>query len=205
MSERLAHLISYVFHPILMPSYAVMVLFSLGSYVNYSLSIEYLGIIAGLNFLNTAFMPSVFLLVLYKMNRISNLHLKEQYERTLPFLIAIFFYSFNYYVFKSSVLPQMIISMALVGALMVVFSFVLNFWVKISIHAIGISSLAGMFCAVSLLLKKDINLTLMLFFLLIGIVGTARLKLKAHEPHQVYLGSALGLILGFGSVYLRLG
>jgi len=41
--------------------------------------------------------------------------------------------------------------------------------------------------------------------LITGLVGTARLKLKAHDPMQVYMGSLLGLIIGFGAIYLKLG
>jgi len=205
MSDRIAYVISFLFHPILMPTYALLIFFNLRSYVNYALEPEHLWMILSLCFINTAAMPALFLFVLYRMNRISDLHLRNQYQRTLPFLVGCLFFFFNYYLFRSSGLPQIVISMALAGALVVFLSFLFNFWIKISIHAVGIASIAGVFMGVSQILNTNINMTIMSLLLITGLVGTARLKLKAHDPMQVYMGSLLGLIIGFGAIYLKLG
>lgn len=205
MSERLAHFVSYALHPLLMPSYALLLLFNMESYVIYSISLKHLGIIAGLNLVNTAIMPALFLLVLYRLNRVSNLHLNEQYERTLPFLVGLFFYFFNYYIFRSSALPQIIVSMTLAGALTIFFAFLVNFRFKISIHVISISCVTGIFMGMSQVMNQHMNFKIMALIILCGLVGSARLKLKAHSPFQVYTGAILGVLIGFVSVYLKLG
>ncbi len=205
MSERLAHFVSYALHPLLMPTYALLLLFNMESYVIYSISLKHLGIIAGLNLVNTAIMPALFLLVLYRLNKVSNLHLNSQYERTLPFLIGLFFYFFNYYIFRSSALPQIIVSMTLAGALVVLIAFLLNFRFKISIHAISISCVAGIFMGMSQVLNQQMNFKIMALIILSGLVGSARLRLNAHSPFQVYAGAVVGLVVGFVCVYLKLG
>lgn len=204
MSNRLAQFISHLIHPLLMPSYALLIFFNIESYISYSLTFKQLSLITGLNFINTALMPILFLILLHRMNRISNFHLKDQYERVLPFMLAIIFYFFNYYLFKSSALPQIMVSMVLAGALSVSFSFLFNFWIKISIHSLAISSVAGIFFALSSTMNKNLNFTLMALVLLVGLVGTARLKLEAHEPHQVYMGSVIGFLIGFACVFFKL-
>ncbi len=62
----------------------------------------------------------------------------------------------------------------------------------------------GAFSGLALYTSYYYGLQLLLFiavtFLLAGLVGTARLKLKAHTPAEVYLGYLLGLGASFLSL-----
>ena len=64
---------------------------------------------------------------------------------------------------------------------------------KVSAHMAGIGGVIGAIIAFSLKLSTNMILALILFVIAAGILGYARIKLKAHTPGQVYTGFFIGL------------
>ena len=77
---------------------------------------------------------------------------------------------------------------------------VLNFLLKVSVHAAGLGGLTGLFAALWLKTMLPGLLGLMLLSLFCtGVVMSARLYLQAHSPSEVYIGAAAGgLLTGVG-------
>jgi membrane-associated phospholipid phosphatase len=74
------------------------------------------------------------------------------------------------------------------------FTYLINLKWKISLHMIGMGGLCGVFFAVSELLYEN-NITLLSGALLVsGLLGTARIRLGAHYPSQIYAGFFLGFV-----------
>ena len=85
------------------------------------------------------------------------------------------------------------------GIILTGLSLVITFFWKISIHAIGISGLAGAFLGFSELLfpiQNEEQLTIIntLLLVLAGVVCSARLHLKAHSFLQIIGGITLGFV-----------
>ena len=70
--------------------------------------------------------------------------------------------------------------------------FLLN-W-KVSAHMAGMGGIIGAIIAFSIKLSVNMVLALMIFILIAGLVGFARLKLNAHTPGQIYTGFMIGLL-----------
>jgi membrane-associated phospholipid phosphatase len=72
---------------------------------------------------------------------------------------------------------------------------------KTSIHLLSMGSALGFF--IVLTYKYDINLVpiMMIIILLSGLLGSARLHLKAHTPTEVYTGFFLGMFSQFLVLY----
>jgi membrane-associated phospholipid phosphatase len=68
---------------------------------------------------------------------------------------------------------------------------------KISNHMASIGGLTGALIALSLRLEINTSYILALVFLFAGLIGTARLILKKHNPLQIYAGYALGFFVMF--------
>ncbi|MCB4799839.1 hypothetical protein [Neotamlana laminarinivorans] len=68
---------------------------------------------------------------------------------------------------------------------------IVNF--KASIHMLAISGLCMFFIALSIHYSININATIALMFLLIGVIATSRLHEKAHN----YIELIIGLFIGF--------
>jgi membrane-associated phospholipid phosphatase len=65
---------------------------------------------------------------------------------------------------------------------------------------IGIGGLIGMMIGISERLTLDLNITLMLLFVIAGLVGFSRLSLNAHNSLQVYAG----FLVGMGSLLIMI-
>ena len=76
----------------------------------------------------------------------------------------------------------------------ILFSFFINFFWKISAHAIGVGGIVGATLGISYRLMIDLRMILLFTIIAAGIVCYARLRLKAHEPTQVYAGFFLGMV-----------
>ena len=59
---------------------------------------------------------------------------------------------------------------------------------------IGIGALVGTFFGLSSFLLVDLLIAIIVFLLIAGLLGTARLTLNSHRPSQIYAGFILGFV-----------
>lgn len=205
MPTRLAKFFSFIAHPMFMPTYSVVLLFGLNTYINQTIPSKMQFMITLLVFINTCILPVIFILVMLKQKFLTSIYLENQKERILPFVMAFFFFGFTYYLLKRVNLPQTINSLMLGATIAVLLSLGFNFYKKISIHMVGISGVFGAFYAISLGFNLNILTLLLMLVLLIGAVGSARLKQKQHTPVELLLGFFVGFITEFVVVIYKLG
>lgn len=145
-------------------------------------------------FLTSFVMPSLIFLILLKLGKIRSFEMHSRNERTLPlFIVALFFYA-TYYLLKQG--PHFaLFNIFMLGAtLLVILSMLINYFNKISIHMVAVGGLFGTFAGFAILFRHDLTFLLYLIVLTAGLIGFARLKLKAHSPRQVYTGFLLGVL-----------
>ena len=135
-------------------------------------------------------------------------------ERIAPYLIiGMFYIGLAVFFIKSpSIIPE-VLSIAFLGATIGLWIlFVLNLFVKISAHTVGIGGLLGMVVIGTFqfeykqfmlelgplgMISVDMNTILMISIFIAGLVGSSRLILKAHTKHEVYLGYFIGFVSQF--------
>jgi hypothetical protein len=190
-----ARLVSAVFHPLFMPGIAIIILFAIPSYVAFSVSAQAQRLIIIIVFINTCIAPLLAILFLKRIGLISSVLLDIRTDRIIPVLISILFYLFTYYLFRQAKLPS-VLNYFIVGATMVTLAgFVITFYWKISIHMMSIGGFTGFLIALSILLRYDMPFLIISSLLVSGILGTARIKLNAHNPPQVYTGFITGVAI----------
>jgi membrane-associated phospholipid phosphatase len=192
--KQVALFISWIFQPILMPIYGTLILFNL-PYYGFNLLNEnvFYYVIVSI-FLFTIALPGSLILMLKKMNFITSIHLNERSERKYPILFTIFFHLANYYFLSNIHLPFIYYVFLLSGIFSLIITFLIsNFW-KISMHTTGIGGLCGVFFACILVWGIDTRLILAVLFIIAGLIGSARVVLKAHTAAQVYAGFVAGMI-----------
>lgn len=208
--------LSYLFHPIFMPLLGMYLLFALetrpvslkklDAVFYFPEEVKYfLYIIIGVL---TILAPMLSLVIMYYNKMISSLTLDRKEERTYPFILVSFYYLLAYYYVRNQI-PVDYQHPGLVGFLfgvLVIFllSFIINFYMKISLHAAAIFGLCGMLLGYSQTQMPPAgdsaatNLYVILYILFVaGLVSGARLFLKAHSLREILVGSALG----FGVIY----
>jgi len=185
-------IISYLFHPVLFSTIGALLFFTLQpTYLPKEFEYKILIVI----FLSTYVIPILFLFILKKRNSIESYHLKTTEERKFPIL---FFLTITFLLGMRLLELNAIDLLAysfIAGSLSLLITYILLFIkFKTSLHTLSIGSLIGFVIIISIHYKIKLLLLITIGVLLFGIIGTARLKLKAHTVNEVLLGFVIGII-----------
>lgn len=193
---KIPKLISTIFHPLFMPLLGLLLVFNSSTYLDSSVPDNIQWVVIFTVFVFTCLLPLLNVLYLKRKGIVKSIYLETKHERRLPYAITIVYYIILYAFLKELSLPPILYMIILGSTLACVLAFVINFKWKISAHMIGVGGLVGMILGVAERLTLDLNTLLILLFLISGAVGFSRLKLKAHNPAQIYTG----FIVGAGSL-----
>lgn len=192
-----AKVISILFHPLLFPTYGSLFVLAVNpnlyGYFGEKVHILWLIIV----FILTALFPSVWLIMMKRLEMISNLQLDTANERIIPYIATATFYLMATWMFKPSVtmkMPsnQLIFYMLMGGTVAIFVSFFINIFSKISLHAVGGGSLIGLSLVMVRFSTYDLRYVLLALILVAGLIGTARLILEKHTPMQIFSGYLVG-------------
>ena len=189
---KLTQLISIILHPMFMPLLALHLTLLVLPSLAFTLS-QNLLLIYGILVFSTMILPLVSIFWLMRKGKVSSLEMSNHKERSLPLFKAVIWMSFGYYLLQNLLFYTPILKAELLGAIIIILiaAIVSKFW-KISLHLLGIGGVVGVFIALQII-HGDFLYLLLLFILLSGLLGVARIKQKAHNYAQVYAGFLVGL------------
>lgn len=193
MSYSLARIFSYLLNPFLMPSYALLLIFSSNTYIGFGVTSKAKQLVFLLVFVNTFLIPTILSFFLIRRKLVSDMEMSSNLERRLPLLITTLFYVFTYYLLLKVRLSPIIYVVMMAATISIIIAMMVNFKWKISLHMIGIGGLIGALIGISLRQHVDFRGLIILLILLAGILGSSRLKLNSHTPAQVYVGFFVGV------------
>ena len=193
---KLSKVISFFFHPIFMPTYAIFLLFAFSPLFSDFMSMSQKIQIVQLVIIFTLLLPIFSVLTLKKFNIVTSIYMENREERRWPLLFTIIWY-YLLFRFLDSIHIQYIVIQFLFGAMLILLLAIIvsNFW-KISLHMLGIGGVLGAFFAIQTLFGGNIFLIITLLFCA-GLVGFARVNEDAHTLKQVYLGFLVGFCTEF--------
>ena len=143
-------------------------------------------------FINTLLIPVLLFWMMKRLKIIDSLHLDSQKDRFYPFAITGIFYLTTWYVFSSLEIFTYLSLVFVLAAVLVFLALFINLLWKISIHSMSMGAMSAAILYFSAVHFIDAVWPVYLVFILSGLVGFARLKLKAHSSAQVYVGFLLG-------------
>jgi hypothetical protein len=192
MNYRIAKVISIFLHPVLMPTYALMLIFRLSNYLDYTTPPSVKTALFIIVIFNTLIMPVVISWLLLRKGLIKSFNMDQREERIVPFICNSVLMMIAYYMISQISIPK-IFSMLLLGAAAsVVLAIIINLKWKVSIHMIGIGGITGTFFGMSTFLLIDLRFAILISLLVAGLVGTARMAMGSHKPAQLYAGFLIG-------------
>ena len=194
METRIAKIISYLFHPLLMPSYGLLLFFYLDRHVSYFLPFEIKKTLFLMTLSFTFVLPVMNAIVLLRMKIIRSLSMETKEERRLPLLITAIFYFAEYYLLTEAEVPATLKLLMLSAIISVMLTVIINLFWKISAHMIGIGGITGMAFILSILFQTPAFLIISSLFVIAGIIGYARLQLQAHSITEIYSGFLVGFL-----------
>lgn len=199
--KSIAHLISTIFQPLLMPTYGVMLLF-VYTYFGVTYINQFWLIITPVVLLSFA-IPAVLIFMLYKIGVISDLSLKVRSERIYPYMITLLSYSVMIWFYYRMQMPTWFFMIMASSVAIMILAILITLKWKISAHMFGIGGLIGAAMAVSYFVEhSNPYFMFMGLFILAGLIGTSRLILKRHTLAQVIAGFLLGLLISFVFVWI---
>lgn len=189
---KLTQLISILLHPMFMPILALHLTLLVLPSLAFTLS-QNLLLIYGILVFSTMVLPLISIFWLMQKGKVSSLEMSNHKERSLPLFKTVIWMSFGYYLLQNLLFYTPILKAELLGAILIILlaAIISKFW-KISLHLLGIGGVVGVFIALQIM-HGDFLYLLILFILLSGLLGVARIKQKAHNYAQVYAGFLVGL------------
>jgi len=200
MTTLSAKILSTILHPLLVPTYALLLLMNLKTHSILAIPENYRYIIVLIVFFTTFIIPTIVILILLKTGKIKSLQMTSQRERVFPLLIVAIIYYMTYHLLKQASLTGLLTMFMVGSTLLILITLMINYATKISLHMTAWGGLLGTLLGFAIRFHYDLNFVIFAMVLLIGLIATARLKLNAHTPTQIYLGFLLGTI-GMGSLF----
>ncbi len=199
MGRKAAQWLSYLLHPVVYPILgALFILKSLPYYIQSQLLIVTLALV----FTGTYLFPVAISFLFYRMQLISSLEMKEARDRRWPYLVGAVSYYFTASFLGDIGLPEELRLFLLASACVIMLHLILLQFHKPSAHLAGIGGFTGLLLSTSLKYGLGLLPLLACCFVLAGFLGSARLKLNAHDPNELAVGYLSGLLIVFGVILL---
>jgi len=193
LETPIAKWLSVLFHPILLPTwlYVSLILCTPSYILQIPAGMEW--VLAGFIFVSTGCLPIIIILLMVKLKIIGSIQLNERVERNGPMLVSALFFFMTYYLLDHfGFIPVFGYYLLCVTSISLLTMMVNTTW-KISLHTTGHGAMLATY--ISLAMLVEIPIFLIAFAMVAGgITATARLKLQAHTPAELYSGYALGFV-----------
>lgn len=185
-------LVSAILHPLLLPFYGIMLLFTVGMFRE--IQWEYRLYIEGIVLLFMGVVPGFGIWLLKKAGHVSDLDVSIRSERLFPYLITLLSYITTCYLLFTAQMPWWIIKLFLGSVLSTFIAFFISLKWKISAHTMASGCVVGSIFLVCLNEALNPLLLFAVAIILSGIQASSRLYLKAHTLGQVCGGFCLGAL-----------
>lgn len=196
--DMLSTLLSWILVPLLMPVYGMLLLFDL-TLLSYAPSASKWGFTL-IVFLINCVVPMLLVLLLKRVGLVQDYGLNGRKERLIPYIITVAAMGFTAWYMWIKGAPLWIAMFFAGGGVAALINLFVNLRWKISAHAAGIAGVVAMLVHVAHIGFRPDNAPLtwlIVWTILAGLLGTARVWLGKHTVWQVMAGYAVG----FCSVY----
>lgn len=197
-----AKVISYVFHPLFIPTYIFI-------FLMYQFPYEFAGItewqmnmrLFGL-FWITAFFPAFAVFLLWRLKFSESIFLRTQKERIVPYIITMFFYWWMYYLSRNFTDQPAVLKFFYMGIFIAtVFGLTLNNYFKISLHAMAAGGAMTAIILFAMYYQMPLGVSMSAATIIAGIICTSRFLVSDHTAKEIYTGLFVGIICQLGAYY----
>lgn len=199
--DKLARIISIVFHPLLLVTYLLLLLAYFLPSALYPVTSEGAMTFILFMFVLTFVLPVLNIAMFRILGAVQSFTLENRAERVRPFLLIALLYCFVTYMFYSKWRVGMddgLLRLLLIIDCLVVLAAIITIFYKISIHSMGVAGLLGILLPLNKAAESNLLLVPTIVTILIaGLVMSSRLQLNSHTPREVMSGSVIGFSISF--------
>ena len=197
MEDRIVKVISYLFHPLFIPTYIILLLISQPYYIASQLPPLSKLMLFGIVAVMTVIIPLIFIAFMHRRKVIRTFFLESKEERIYPLLTIAVAYYITYYVLKGYPVSALFSYYMLGSTLLAILALIISFYSKISLHMIGLGGFLGLLIGMALNFSFNLFWPLIVLVAASGITGYARIKTNSHKPSEIYTGFLMGGVVMF--------
>lgn len=194
-----AKVISFIFHPVLVPTLGFILLFNSSSFFSI-LPWEVKKFVLIVVFVTTGLLP-VFTMAVMALNPRFSLSFEKSTDRVLPLVFSAIYYSLGYYLLDKLPAYSIFKIFLLATTLVIILLLLTSYKWKVSNHLAGLGGLLGTILALSFRMGVNPVFIISGIILLSGVVGTSRMVLGKHNLPQILGGFAIGFSVLYLVVY----
>ncbi|MEY3737545.1 MAG: hypothetical protein RL544_323 [Bacteroidota bacterium] len=189
----MAKVVSYIFHPLFVPTYIFLLLMLLVPYEFAGITPWQLKLRLFSVFWLTAFFPAFAVFLLWRLKFSESIFLRTQKERIIPYIITMFFYWWMHYLSRNFADQPAVLKFFYTGIFMATAAgLILNNYYKISLHGMGMGGASMAIVLFAFYYHQPMGLVIAGVLLLTGIVATSRFLISDHTQKEVYMGLLVG-------------
>ena len=191
----MAKVVSYIFHPLFVPTYIFLLLMLLVPYEFAGITPWQLKLRLFSVFWLTAFFPAFAVFLLWRLKFSESIFLRTQKERIIPYIITMFFYWWMHYLSRNFADQPAVLKFFYTGIFMATAAgLVLNNYYKISLHGMGMGGASMAIVLFAFYYHQPMGLFIAGALLLTGIVSTSRFLISDHSQKELYMGLLVGAL-----------
>lgn len=202
----MAKVISVLLHPLLMPTYLFTLLAFLFPASLYPITPGSRNSFLVLLLLMTFLLPAVNIGLFKLLGVVKHISMEEREDRIKPFLLITLLYvvfTAMLHLKSGLTIGDNLFNLLVIIDALVVFSLLITFFYKASIHSVGIWGVIGILLPLNKVIDDSaIFVVTLVALVLAGLVMSARLQLNAHTPREVLVGAVSGFSIGFFGMLL---
>jgi len=202
--KGLANLVSYVFHPLILSTLLIVVLFFFAPALLQPINAANVYPVLGAIFVLTFVIP-IFSVGMLKLTKsISSLKLENHKERFMPFFFIAVYYGLTAYLFAYKLqLSEVIVVIFSATSAVIFIVAIVSLGYRISAHSAGAWGIVGYLVSIHFKFSGgELLYPLIGSIIIAGLISSSRLALNSHKPSEVYLGGLLGFIICFSSIFI---
>jgi len=193
--RTLAHIISFVFHPLLITAYVIAFLTYLHPAVFAGIDMHTRNLRMLSVVLYTVLFPAFTIFLAWRLKLIRSLSLENRQDRLVGFIVTMFFYFWTSYVFRNLPdIPPPAAHFILGSFLAVCGGWMCTIFYKVSLHALSMGGILAFFILFGMQDAFVSGLYLTITILIAGFVCSSRLILGAHNRFEMITGFFVGIL-----------
>lgn len=201
MNLKYVKIVSYLFHPLLIPVYSLLLYCTIGFMQMQDPKVLVTALLYTIFF--SVLIPLIGLHWLHAKGAISSVDIPKQEDRVIPYLICASCMTICSIILAYKHMFPFIYGTMSAGAISIIICALINFWWKISIHTAAMGCWWGCVLQIWTIyplrdLAHNNFLVISVVTLIFGLVASARIASRQHTQAQVYVGGFIGYLVGYG-------
>jgi len=191
ITDTFARIISVVFHPLFMPVYGLLIIFSAPTLFGY-LPFQVKKLLLLIVMINNVILPFSLMPFFIHRNIISSWTVENRRERIIPLLLTTILYSVTSFIIFRLPIPLFLKTFVFSTFFISIIVTVINFWWKISLHSTAAGAIIALVLILSFKMFAPLTGYLVISVIAGGLILSSRLRLNYHNPLQVWMGFLAG-------------